>query len=180
MEDNKGKGGASTYPTRSRVAPIEERIKNPVEFLTELVRDYEHEPEVLVSMIHKHLSHLQYLEGKNLEKIDELEETIDRTVESYSSGQKMKMVFARALVNDAPILMLDEPTNTLDVKEARRLRAIVKEQNEEANKTVIYCTHIILIQLFSVLLSPKYFSISALSKSSFLCLYESSWSLAKC
>lgn len=72
----------------------------------------------------------------------ELEKIADRTVETYSSGQKMKMVFARALINDAPILMLDEPTNTLDVKEARRLRKIVKEQNEDANKTIIYCTHL--------------------------------------
>jgi len=79
---------------------------------------------------------------ENLINLLELEKTIGRTVESYSSGQKMKMVFARALINDAPILMLDEPTNTLDVKEARRLRTIVKEQNEDANKTVIYCTHI--------------------------------------
>jgi ABC-2 type transport system ATP-binding protein len=54
----------------------------------------------------------------------------------------MKMVFARALINDAPILMLDEPTNTLDVKEARRLRKIVKEQNEDYQKTIIYCTHL--------------------------------------
>ena len=72
----------------------------------------------------------------------ELDKIADRTVETYSSGQKMKMVFARALVNDAPILMLDEPTNTLDVKEARRLRKIVKEQNEDYHKTIIYCTHL--------------------------------------
>ncbi|MHA2054358.1 MAG: ABC transporter ATP-binding protein [Candidatus Hodarchaeales archaeon] len=72
----------------------------------------------------------------------ELEKLADRTVETYSSGQKMKMVFARALVNDAPILMLDEPTNTLDVKEARRLRKIVREQNSEYKKTIIYCTHL--------------------------------------
>ncbi|WP_455140679.1 ABC transporter ATP-binding protein [Candidatus Hodarchaeum mangrovi] len=72
----------------------------------------------------------------------ELDKLADRTVETYSSGQKMKMVFARALINDAPILMLDEPTNTLDVKEARRLRKIVKEQNEDYNKTIIFCTHL--------------------------------------
>jgi ABC-2 type transport system ATP-binding protein len=78
----------------------------------------------------------------NLTDLLELGDFIDRTVETLSSGMKMKMVFARALINDAPILMLDEPTNTLDVKEARRLRNIVKEQNEEAGKTIIYCTHI--------------------------------------
>ena len=47
-----------------------------------------------------------------------LEETADRPVETYSSGQKMKLAFAKALINDAPLVILDEPTNTLDVPSA--------------------------------------------------------------
>jgi ABC-2 type transport system ATP-binding protein len=65
----------------------------------------------------------------------------DRSVETYSSGQKMKLAFAKALINDAPLLILDEPTNTLDVPSARELRAVVRELNQEG-KTVIYTTHI--------------------------------------
>ncbi len=65
----------------------------------------------------------------------------DRPVETYSSGQKMKLAFAKALVNDAPLLILDEPTNTLDLPSARELRAVVRELNA-AGKTVIYTTHI--------------------------------------
>jgi ABC-2 type transport system ATP-binding protein len=65
----------------------------------------------------------------------------DRTVETYSSGQKMKLAFAKALINDAPLLILDEPTNPLDLPSARELRAIVRELNV-AGKTVIYTTHI--------------------------------------
>jgi ABC-2 type transport system ATP-binding protein len=65
----------------------------------------------------------------------------DRTVETYSSGQKMKLAFAKALINDAPLLILDEPTNTLDLPSARELRAIVRELNQ-TGKTVIYTTHI--------------------------------------
>lgn len=65
----------------------------------------------------------------------------DRTVETYSSGQKMKLAFAKALINDAPLLILDEPTNTLDLPSARELRSIVRELNQ-AGKTVIYTTHI--------------------------------------
>lgn len=65
----------------------------------------------------------------------------DRTVETYSSGQKMKLAFAKALINDAPLLILDEPTNTLDLPSARELRMVVRELNE-AGKTVIYTTHI--------------------------------------
>jgi ABC-2 type transport system ATP-binding protein len=71
----------------------------------------------------------------------DLGEIADRPVESYSSGQKMKLAFAKALINDAPLLILDEPTNTLDVPSARELRAVVRELNQ-AGKTVIYTTHI--------------------------------------
>ena len=52
-----------------------------------------------------------------------LGDIVDRAVETYSSGQKMKLAFARSLINQAPLLVLDEPTNTLDVPSARELRA---------------------------------------------------------
>ena len=67
----------------------------------------------------------------------------DRMVESYSSGQKMNLAFGKALVNDAPLLVLDEPTNTLDVPSASELRAIVRQLNAQG-KTVIYTTHIMV------------------------------------
>ena len=70
-----------------------------------------------------------------------LGEIADRTVETYSSGQKMNLAFGKALINDAPLLILDEPTNTLDLPSARELRAIVRELNS-TGKTVIYTTHI--------------------------------------
>ena len=71
----------------------------------------------------------------------DLEEIADRMVESYSSGQKMKLAFGKALINDAPLLVLDEPTNTLDVPSASELRAIVRQLNAQG-KTIIYTTHI--------------------------------------
>lgn len=70
-----------------------------------------------------------------------MEEIADRTVETYSSGQKMMLAFGKALINDAPVLILDEPTNTLDVPSARELRALVRNLNQQG-KTVIYTTHI--------------------------------------
>jgi len=65
----------------------------------------------------------------------------DRPVESYSSGQKMSLAFGKTLVNDAPLLILDEPTNTLDVPSAMALRSIVRDLNTQG-KTIIYSTHI--------------------------------------
>jgi ABC-2 type transport system ATP-binding protein len=70
-----------------------------------------------------------------------LGEIADRMVESYSSGQKMNLAFGKALINDAPLLVLDEPTNTLDVPSASELRSIVRQQNAQG-KTIIYTTHI--------------------------------------
>ncbi|MCX8062502.1 MAG: ABC transporter ATP-binding protein [Anaerolineales bacterium] len=74
-------------------------------------------------------------------KLIQLEDIADRTVETYSSGQKMKLAFGKALIQDAPLLVLDEPTNTLDVPSASELRAIVRQLNQQG-KTVIYTTHI--------------------------------------
>ena len=70
-----------------------------------------------------------------------LDEFVDRTVETYSSGQRMILAFAKSLINDAPILILDEPTVTMDVPTARELRHIVKELNRQG-KTIIYTTHL--------------------------------------
>lgn len=81
------------------------------------------------------------------EKIEELinllnlGDIIDRTVETYSSGQKMKLAFAKSLINDAPILVLDEPTVTMDVHSARELCTIVKDLNEKGH-TIVYTTHL--------------------------------------
>lgn len=72
-----------------------------------------------------------------------MDDIADRPVESYSSGQKMNLAFGKALVNDAPLLVLDEPTNTLDVPSASELRAIVRQLNQQG-KTVIYTTHIMV------------------------------------
>ena len=70
-----------------------------------------------------------------------LSDFVDRTVETYSAGQRMILAFAKALVNDAPILILDEPTVTMDVPTARELRQIVKSLNENG-KTILYTTHL--------------------------------------
>ncbi len=78
---------------------------------------------------------------EELSSLLDLGEFINRTVETYSSGQKMLLAFAKALINDAPILFLDEPTVTMDVPTARKLRGIVRELNEDGH-TIFYTTHL--------------------------------------
>ncbi len=77
---------------------------------------------------------------EKLEKLLNLGPLLDRPVETYSSGQKTTLAFARALINDARILILDEPTNTLDVPSAQALRRIIKNLNQ-AGYTIILTSH---------------------------------------
>ncbi len=65
---------------------------------------------------------------------------LDRPVETYSSGQKMALAFARALMNEANILILDEPTNALDVPSAQAMRRLIKSLHQEGY-TIILTSH---------------------------------------
>lgn len=96
--------------------------------------------EYFAALYHLNPKLLKQRTQEILELID-LADIADRTVETYSSGQKMKLAFGKSLINDAPLLILDEPTNTLDVPSASDLRAIVRRMNQEG-KTIIYTTHI--------------------------------------
>jgi len=70
-----------------------------------------------------------------------IQEFIDRLVETYSSGQKVLLAFAKALINDAPIIFLDEPTVALDPRRAIEVRQKIKKLKEEG-KTIFLTTHI--------------------------------------
>ncbi|MDW8478694.1 MAG: ATP-binding cassette domain-containing protein [Xanthomonadales bacterium] len=66
---------------------------------------------------------------------------IDRIGEGYSQGQRTKTAIARALIHDPPNVILDEPTNGLDVMTTRALRDFLRQLREEG-RCVIFSTHI--------------------------------------
>ena len=57
-----------------------------------------------------------------------------------SGGEQQRAAIARALANDPPLLVADEPTGNLDSENAERVLAIFKDQ-AQAGKTVIVVTH---------------------------------------
>lgn len=70
-----------------------------------------------------------------------LEREIDRLFLYYSTGTKQKMAIARGLITDPPILLLDEPTRSLDLPTARSLRRFIKERLSNDGRTVLITTH---------------------------------------
>lgn len=78
---------------------------------------------------------------QNLTELLDLKDFLDRPVESLSSGQKYKIAFAKTLINDPPLIFLDEPTATLDPRAARTMRSIIKRVNEESEKSIFLTTH---------------------------------------
>jgi sodium transport system ATP-binding protein len=71
----------------------------------------------------------------------EMRDFIDRRAEGFSQGQRTKTAIARALVHDPRNVLLDEPTNGLDVMTTRSLRNFLLEQRA-AGRCVLLSSHI--------------------------------------
>ncbi|MDX1388337.1 MAG: ABC transporter ATP-binding protein [Acidobacteriota bacterium] len=66
----------------------------------------------------------------------------DRRFSDYSSGMKQRLAIARALLHDPPILLMDEPTRSLDPISTRELRTFIKNELQERDgKTILLATH---------------------------------------
>ena len=58
-----------------------------------------------------------------------------------SDGQLQKVLIARALAQDTPLIILDEPTTHLDLLHKVNLLRLLKKLAQEANKCILYSTH---------------------------------------
>ena len=71
----------------------------------------------------------------------EMRDFADRRAEGYSQGQRVKTAIARALIHDPHNVLLDEPTNGLDVMATRRMRQFMRELRAEG-RCVLFSSHI--------------------------------------
>jgi sodium transport system ATP-binding protein len=96
----------------------------------------------------RYYGRLHGLEGEALEqqinglaKLLDMQAIMDRKTEGFSTGEKLKVAIARALVHNPKNVLLDEPTNGLDVMSTRAMRQFIVRLREEG-KCVLFTSHI--------------------------------------
>jgi sodium transport system ATP-binding protein len=96
----------------------------------------------------RYFGKLHGLTGKALEiRTDEIVRRLDmgsiieRRSQGFSHGERIKTMLARALVHDPPNLILDEPTNGLDVSGVRALRQMLRDLRDQG-RCVIFSSHV--------------------------------------
>lgn len=78
---------------------------------------------------------------KELTRVLDVADLLDRPVKSLSLGQRMKMEAVAALLHRPKILFLDEPTIGLDVNAQKTIRDFIKSYQEQYNATILLTSH---------------------------------------
>ncbi|WP_231714436.1 ABC transporter ATP-binding protein [Desulfonema ishimotonii] len=119
--------------------------------------------EIVVMGRYPHMPRFSAPSAKDLAVADTIMERTgtaafkERYMTEMSGGERQRVVFARALVQETPVLMLDEATSNLDVNHTLKLMDIVSEDVRNRGRTVIaviqdinlaatYCDRLILMK----------------------------------
>jgi sodium transport system ATP-binding protein len=96
----------------------------------------------------RYFGNLHGLDGAELEKrienlaqILDFKHVADRRVEGFSHGERTKVALARALVHHPQNILLDEPTNGLDVMSTRAVRDVIRHLKAEG-RCVLFSSHV--------------------------------------
>lgn len=92
-------------------------------------------------------------------KLVNIEHIQHRKCYELSDGQLQKVLIARALAQDTPIMILDEPTSHLDMHHKAQVLKLLKQLSQETGKAILFATHEINLALELcdkiILMTPK-------------------------
>jgi ABC-type bacteriocin/lantibiotic exporter with double-glycine peptidase domain len=132
-----------------KLEPSGSQINNLVSYVPQ-------QPQIFDGQIIEHISY--GMSGKSLSDVidatilsgahdfimefdDQYQAVLNNNGDNLSGGQRYKIDMARALLSDAPILILDEPTSALDYKSKDSIVATLKKIKKETSKIIIVITH---------------------------------------
>lgn len=97
---------------------------------------------VQLPMIYKGIPEYERIErARQALKIVGLEKKENNLPSQMSGGQQQRVAIARAIVNDAPLILADEPTGNLDTKTSIDVMEFFVNLNEKFGKTIVLVTH---------------------------------------
>jgi len=93
--------------------------------------------------VYGHLYDVEQLERRIVELASELEldDLLDRPAGKLSAGQKTRVALAKALINRPELLLLDEPTASLDPDTGDWVRSWLERYREETGCTILLASH---------------------------------------
>ena len=97
---------------------------------------------VMLPMIYKGIPEEErIIRAREALKIVGLEKKEENMPSQMSGGQQQRVAIARAIVNDAPLILADEPTGNLDTKTSIDVMEFFVNLNEKLGKTIVLVTH---------------------------------------
>jgi ABC-2 type transport system ATP-binding protein len=74
-------------------------------------------------------------------KLLEIEKLLDRTFWKLSSGQQTRAILAKSLINDPELLLMDEPTASLDPDIVQKVIELIRELQQKKGIAILYTSH---------------------------------------
>ena len=102
------------------------------------------EPAFVDSVLHRHASLSQRDEPAFVDSVLHrcgIAHLASRPMHALSDGQRQRVMLARAVAQDTPIMLLDEPTNFLDFQATQEVFALLHQLAHEEQKLIIVATH---------------------------------------
>ena len=103
--------------------------------------------EIVLMGRHPYIPRFGSASADDIEVVDytmrlmEIKDFQDRYVTELSGGEKQRVVFARSLAQDTPVLLLDEGTSNMDIRHTLKILGIARDKVRKDNRTVIAAMH---------------------------------------